>query len=1773
MFSSAEKTIKSTSVARKQADTSVSFFRKADEGTFFGEKESSPFFGASVQAKLTVSQPDDPYEKEADQVAETVMRMPEPASGVKAHEEEKVQLKEEDREEEIQPKLQTHGISTIQCQNEDDGIQAKLFNSIHRKNYDDDYVLADAGSENTTAEFALSRKANSIYHSDVIQRSGRGPPQTSASFEETLSSSNGGGSALPQETRNFMGSRFNADFDNVRIHTGSTAETLSSSIHAQAFTHGNNIYFNSGKYSPNTTDGGLLLAHELTHTIQQGASKTNNTTGNVARKPIIQRSTGASVPQLSNAVAKAKGEEGKVNANKEGPDGYREGWPRLLEYFKTTFEEDKIISGGGGTAVTGAVSEMDIKKKREASGMRPNQERPSTEDRVMRDAMPSWCGIFVFWALNKGGVPMKKWELGGRMVTPDAVRTPGETPQVGDIAYRNEFSHFAIVEKVTGNTVTTVNGNTSGEDNLGAQVQTRDHPLSGWTAFFDPIKLKTGSLHSGEGGLVEEKPKTLKELRKELFNVSRKEEAGDVHEEESLMPGERQDIQTKPELSNWSVNARGDLNTTSATEENNLQPKEEVEEQELSGGLIEQSLQRKPVSLLHQLPLQNADNLTRTSAGESASYSTATAGTLSIGSFIQKQEEVSETGRGPPVKQRVNNQSVQCSWFDDAFEAVSSFVAETLEAGKRLFLNEARDFVMAIPGYRALRVILGEDPITGEHIDQNGHTFIEAAFDIMPGGRLLHEKLQELGALNEAALWVDQQISTVHSLVQGIIGRVSNFIEGLSLDRLASPRQLFEEAGNIIYSTIQSIISFAVTAATELLETVKRFLLTQLVNFVKNHTTAYPLLTVILGQDPITEETVEQNGTTILNALLELGGEEGIAQRTQMQETGTFKKVADWIDRGISVFSNAYEQIKAGFTNIWSRVSIESLMHPVDTFNMIYEQFATPVRQVWDFVRDTAIIILRFIKEVLMVRLSAWARTVRGYHLVTVIIEKDPFTDAVVPRTMENLIKGFMSLMEGGEEQFNQLKESGAIERTTARIEAAVARLNMTPAYIVQLFINLWNSFSLNDLAQPIQAFERILAQFGEPIGRLIAFVVEIIRIVIEVILQVMNFPTALIGNIITKAMLAFEMIKADPVGFLKNLLRAIKQGFIQFFDNILQHLMSGITGWLLSELRDAGVTAPQDFSLRGIISWVLEILGISMERIWEKLAAHPRIGPERVARIRSMINTLEGIWTFIKDVQQRGIAAIWDKIQEQLTNLWDTVLDAIKNWIMEQIVNRMVTRLLSMLDPTGIMAVVNSAIALYSAIQSFIRYLREMLEIVNSFVEGVVEIASGNVTRAANFLEGALSRSMPVIIGFLANQVGLSGVGRRIGEMIETARGLVDEALTWLVNRAVDTGFAIFDRLMSMGRSAAGAVMGWLGLRKTFTSNSGANHTMHFQGTGPNAALIIESTPTRVEDFLTEMQTTINNNTSLTPEVKQDKLSKIPLARQKVTAIRALTNPVNPSAPQVPDQEQQVTTLVNELSDLIKVIDTSGTSQVVPQAVYTPGFNTTKSHFAEARYVFKDPATNQKNHMAGQAASAYRGNLSGALDVINTLGLRSVWVAFHVINDHLGGRATDSNLVPTPRYINGEFNRVFEEPLKTHYAQGKPIWMTAIADYRSDNPDFLSNFQANGGGMKFEGGAWVDDPSLRVPDFSRNIDLPFVERIYVNRLPSNPADWYLIVNVTPLQTPTLTIIKEKGGGALTSKDQIKALVSTHAASYGYTGSYVNNMRGQIDNANIDFSP
>lgn len=711
-----------------------------------------------------------------------------------------------------------------------------------------------------------------------------------------------------------------------------------------------------------------------------------------------------------------------------------------------------------------------------------------------------------------------------------------------------------------------------------------------------------------------------------------------------------------------------------------------------------------------------------------------------------------------------------------------------------------KDNVRHIPGYTLLTVVAGYDPLNDVNVDRNAINLIEGFMGLIPFGTAIFDKLQEYGIIDRVFDWVNNRLSEL----------------GLSMDALL---KLVKDAWD--ESSVTTFIDVARTKFNELVHRVTTFatsLVDQVIIWIKEaligvaepllaENKAWSLIKKIIKYDPLRDEAVNATTVEILEDFLILIDKQ--TELEQMREKGTLQKTADWLDTQVGTFNSLLGELRGLITSAWDAIQPSNLMNIADNLTALAAQAGGFLQRVWDFASGVALKVLELVKDSLLGWLSSQAATVRGYSLIKVIIGRDPFTNETVERSVPNLIRGFMSLMEGGEEQYAQMVESGAIARIAGEIEAAVATLNMTPASIIQLFTDLWNSFTINDLINPLDAFIRIIDKFGEPIGRLIAFVAEIIRIVIMAILQIMNFPFDLIGNIITRALEAIDDIKKDPIGFLKNIFKALKQGFIQFFDNIVTHLINGVTGWLMSELKDANIPVLTDFTLKGVITWVMEVLNISMEKIWEKLAAHPRIGPARVARIRSMINTLEGIWTFIKDVHERGMAAIWDKIQEQLSNLWNTVLDAVKNFVMERIVNRITAKLLSMLDPTGIMAIINGAIAFFNAIQSFIKYLREMLEVVNSFVNGVADLAKGNVTTAANYLERTMGQAMPVVIGFLANQVGLTGIGARIGEMIISVQQMVDEALTWLVNKAVDTGMAMLDRVMGRSQPEAATPSG----------------------------------------------------------------------------------------------------------------------------------------------------------------------------------------------------------------------------------------------------------------------------------------------------------------------------------------------------------------------------
>jgi len=346
-------------------------------------------------------------------------------------------------------------------------------------------------------------------------------------------------------------------------------------------------------------------------------------------------------------------------------------------------------------------------------------------------------------------------------------------------------------------------------------------------------------------------------------------------------------------------------------------------------------------------------------------------------------------------------------------------------------------------------------------------------------------------------------------------------------------------------------------------------------------------------------------------------------------------------------------------------------------------------------------------------------------------------------------------------------------------------------------------------------------------------------------LLSLVGIPPELVVSILANASQAMVDILGNPVGFFINLLSGLQQGFSQFFGNIGTHLLSGVVNWLTAEMQAMGITPPTDFSFGSIFSFILQILGVTIDNIFNLLAT--RIGEERAQRLRGMLDMATGAWSFVADVVERGPAAIWERIQEQLSNLWDTVIGNIVTFINERIMAQATAWLLSMLDVSGIMPVVNSILAVYRAIQSFTEYFVPILRIINQYVTMLADVARGNIAGAANFLESILANSLPIMIGFLANQFGFGRIATRMQEILESVKARIDAGILWVIDQAIRIGGAVMDA----GRAAVAAVREWWNRRIGFTAEDGSSHELVYRGSETNPEMWVESTPQLVYGFL----------------------------------------------------------------------------------------------------------------------------------------------------------------------------------------------------------------------------------------------------------------------------------------------------------------------------------
>lgn len=133
----------------------------------------------------------------------------------------------------------------------------------------------------------------------LAQRSGEGPVELDDETAGQINQARGGGQSLDSAVQQQMGEAMGHDFSDVRVHTSPESDDLNRQLSAKAFATGQDVFFREGTYDPHSSDGQELIAHELTHVVQQGTGAVGDAGGRMTVNP-----PGDAFEQEADAIAK-----------------------------------------------------------------------------------------------------------------------------------------------------------------------------------------------------------------------------------------------------------------------------------------------------------------------------------------------------------------------------------------------------------------------------------------------------------------------------------------------------------------------------------------------------------------------------------------------------------------------------------------------------------------------------------------------------------------------------------------------------------------------------------------------------------------------------------------------------------------------------------------------------------------------------------------------------------------------------------------------------------------------------------------------------------------------------------------------------------------------------------------------------------------------------------------------------------------------------------------------------------------------------------------------------------------------------------------------------------------------------------------------------------------------------------------------------------------------------------------------------------------------------
>ncbi|MFN6525459.1 DUF4157 domain-containing protein [Nostoc sp. ChiSLP03a] len=1250
-----------------QAKMDRSLNSRLEKATRFGHNFANipvrrPNTSTPIQGKLTIGEPGDKYEQEADQTARQVMqKIHQPQSEKLQREElsdeEELQMKPEgsiQREElleEVQmkswgetPSLQREELPEEELQMKPLGTSSQIMNEVKSPskplghdisrislrrpqtkltvNEPGDIYEQEADSVAQLVMQRMSEPVQSIRRealpeeedqlqmksladsiTPLVQRQGGGRTAATSELETSIQQARGNGQPLADDIKHPMEQAFGADFGSVRVHTDAQSNRLNESIQARAFTTGQDVFFRQGEYSPGSDAGKELLAHELTHVVQQNGSAVQPKSLHVSPKenklqtkvPTTSAGHGLAI-QLRENFQKPSDEDNqkKLESKTDTENGEQQNQPTTEKHQAMPIPPDNGGNAATDPPPTKKVGAAVTQKQVEVGGNQP-KELESKDTKVNTEKVDSQQQ-----AQNKGADVGK---VNADLLGGNAGKAIAGLPRANVASTTVKLLDAADGKKAP----------TSPENDPAFQA------VAGITREVAGLEKK----HPPANSKAQEAQAAAQPPGNEVDSKAQANQVGEM--QQAPTPGfdaaafkaklMQRIADMAPKNLEEADNFKNNNKLDSVKSDLSGQVKEE---QKSSQGQLEEKTKEKPdasgIEAKQVTPLPKNEPGTPPTGVDADKAAPKSKGQAEVEAPLQNDSK------------KLDQQMKEADITEEQLANSNEPEFQGALAAKKDAQTNAQE---APPQYRQQEQgILATAQATAEATAQQ---HLQAMHGI---------RTQNLGQVGEQQIGAKSKDEQARAKVAGDI--------------------------NKIYDKTKSKV----------------------------------------------EKTLNELDTQVIQAF-----DAGAADAKKAFEDYVGKRMDDYKSDRYSGFWGPAKWLKDKLFGMPSEV------------NAFYQEGRQLYINQMDGVINKVVAIISKGLTQAKAEIASGKQEIQNY-----VHQLPQDLKGVGQQAAADIDSKFEELQQSVNDKQDELIDTLA-QKYKENLEAVDARI------------------------------EEMKAANKGFIQKAFDFIVGVIKTIIELtkmLLQVLARVAGVVGQILK-----------DPISFLTNLIQALKQGFLNFMNNIGKHLQQGLIGWLTGTMAETGIEMPENFDLKGIFSLAMQLLGFTYEAI--RAQAVKRLGEEKVSRLEQTVDVFQVL-------ASQGVAGMWEFVQEKMGDLNALVIEPIKNFIIEKVITAGIEWILSLLTPAS--AFIKAAKAIYEIVKFFIERAQQIADLINAILDAIGAIASGAIDQAIKGVENALAKSLPVVISFLASLLGLDGIAGKIQAIFQKLRKPMEKAVDWVIDK-----------------------------------------------------------------------------------------------------------------------------------------------------------------------------------------------------------------------------------------------------------------------------------------------------------------------------------------------------------------------------------------------------